>query len=164
MSRFVFLALIVCSSCSSPTPTGATCPDPDPGTLTWESFGQPFMEKYCNWCHDSSLTRSKRNGAPLYHDFNTLEFVLRFPEHIDQEAGFGPNARNEFMPPDECPSTKGGALNKDCLQPTDDERRQLAEWLACEKQREHFFDAGVDALMPPTAQLPCDLLPPGFGQ
>jgi hypothetical protein len=143
---FVFVCGAGCSGCDGPTSTGATCPDPDPMTLTWDNFGQPFMEKYCNWCHDSSLPRSKRNGAPLFHDFNTLLGVLKTPEHIDQQAGFGPDAENTFMPPAECPSTKGGALTKDCLQPTDEERRQLAEWIACEKQRDHtFFDAGVDA-------------------
>ncbi len=145
LSVLIIVSLFVGVGCDSPTPTETTCPDPDPMTLTWDNFGRPFMEKYCTWCHDSSLTRSRRNGAPLYHDFETLLGVLKTPEHIDEQAGFGPNAENTFMPPDRCPSIKGGALTKSCQQPTDAERRQLAEWIVCEKKRDHtFLDAGVD--------------------
>jgi hypothetical protein len=50
------------------------------------------------------------------------------------------------MPPDRCPSTKGGSLDTNCPKPTDEERRNLALWLACEQDRPHnFTDAGVDA-------------------
>lgn len=134
-------------ACKSPTPTGTTCPDPDPGTPTYEDFGQAFMAKYCVWCHDSSLPRSKRNGAPLYHDFDTLLGVLKVPEHIDEQAGYGPDAENDFMPPDECPDTVGGPLTTSCAKPTAAERKKLALWIACEKDREHDFsaDAGVDS-------------------
>ena len=123
------------------------CPDPDPGTLTYDNFGREFMTKYCTWCHDSSLPRSQRNGAPLYHDFDTLVGVLQVPDHIDEETGFGPNAKNEFMPPDRCPSSIGGTANTNCPQPTAEERTKLAEWIACERNRPHNFsaDAGVDA-------------------
>jgi hypothetical protein len=104
------------------------------------------MEKYCTWCHDSSLPRSKRNGAPLRHDFDSFLGIYRVDDHIDEQAGAGPDATNEFMPGDRCPSTKGGPLDKDCEQPTLEERKQLATWLACEKNRPHdFTDAGVDA-------------------
>lgn len=143
-----YLVLIVAfAACSDrPTPTGAVCPSPDPQTLTYDNFGQPFMEHYCTWCHDSSLPRSKRNGAPLYHDFDSLLGVLEVVDHIDEQAGIGPNASNHFMPPDKCPSTKGGPLDTSCPKPTDDERRSLAIWLACERDRPHnFTDAGVDA-------------------
>lgn len=129
----------------SPTKTETACPDPDPGA-TWDSFGKDFMGKYCTWCHDSSLPRSKRNGAPLYHDFDSLLGVLKTPDHIDEQAGVGPAATNLFMPPGRCPSVIGGKLTTDCVQPTLEERRQLAEWIACERARPHeFFDAGVDA-------------------
>ncbi len=146
MKSFALVLLLVAACGPSPTDTETVCPDPDPNTLTWDSFGKPFMEKYCVWCHDSSLTRSKRNGAPLYHDFETLLGVLKTPEHIDQQTGAGPAATNEFMPPDRCPSTIGGMIDTNCMKPTLAERRQLAEWIACEKQRPHdFLDAGVDA-------------------
>jgi len=133
--------LLVLAACTGPSaePTGTTCPDPDPMTLTYDNFGKPFMAKYCTWCHDSSLSRSKRNGAPLFHDFDTLVGVLQVQNHVDEQAGSGPDATNELMPPDRCPSTIGGAIDVDCMKPTLAERRQLAEWLACEKNREHAF-------------------------
>jgi hypothetical protein len=133
-------------ACSGPAPTGAKCTEPDPGTLTWESFGKDFMTKYCTWCHHSSLTRTQRHGAPLYHDFDTFVDTLKVANHIDEEAGFGPDAQNTYMPPDRCPSVIGGPIAKPCVRPTAEERRQLAEWLACEQARDHtFLDAGIDA-------------------
>lgn len=145
--RIILLFALLTACGPSPTPTGTVCPDPDPMTLTWENFGQPFMTKYCTWCHESDLPRSQRNGAPLYHDFDTLLGVLETPDHIDEQAGAGPDATNEFMPPDRCPSIPGGSLDTDCAIPTKEERRQLAEWIACERERPHDFmpDAGVDA-------------------
>jgi hypothetical protein len=139
IAKVLLLVTTFIVGCDSPAPTGTTCPDPDPMTLTWENFGEPFMTKYCTWCHDSSLPRSKRNGAPLFHDFDTLLGVLKTPDHIDEEAGFGPDAQNEFMPPERCPATIGGSLSKNCAKPTPTERRQLAEWIACERKREHMF-------------------------
>jgi hypothetical protein len=138
--RFTFMLLVV-AACTgaTPTSTGTVCPDPDPMTLTYDNFGKPFMEKYCTWCHNSTLTRSKRNGAPLYHDFDSLLGVLQTPDHIDQQTGIGPKASNDFMPPDRCPAEPGGSLSVDCQKPTDDERRQLAEWIACERNRPHTF-------------------------
>lgn len=135
---FVILFAAACTG-GTPTSTGTVCPDPDPMTLTYDNFGKPFMEKYCLWCHDSSLKRAFRNGAPLYHDFDTLQGILQTPDHIDQQTGIGPKASNDFMPPDRCPSTPGGALSVDCQKPTDEERRQLAEWIACERNRPHTF-------------------------
>jgi hypothetical protein len=145
MRVLVILSLIAgCSS--SPTPTGTTCPDPDPMTLTYDNFGKPFMTKYCVMCHDSHLPLSKRNGAPLYHDFDTLLGVLEVPDHIDEQAGWGPDAHNSFMPGERCPSTPGGSLDTNCEQPTGEERTHLAQWIACERNRPHnFSDAGVDS-------------------
>lgn len=97
-------------------PTGAVCP---PGsTLTWDSFGQTFMTTYCTRCHASTLTGSARNGAPAFHDFDTEAGVIAVYDHVDQYAAAGPNAVNTIMPPD-------GPF------PTEAERRQLGEWLAC---------------------------------
>jgi hypothetical protein len=145
--KYLLLALALAACSDHPTSTGTVCPSPDPMTLTYDNFGKPFMEKYCTWCHDSSLLRSMRNGAPVFHDFDSLLGILQVEGHIDQQTGIGPNASNYFMPPDECPSTKGGALDTDCAKPTDEERRNLALWIACEKDRPHNFnaDAGVDA-------------------
>lgn len=57
-------------------------------------------------------------GATEDHDFNTLEGVQLMREHIDEQAGSGPNATNTLMP-------------KSGTQPTVDERKKLSEWLAC---------------------------------
>lgn len=147
------LALSLLVACGDdPTPTGATCDDPDPNTLAYTAaddpacmagadcnFGKTFMDTYCLQCHDSTLARSKRNGAPLYHDFDTLLGVMKTPVHIDEQSGIGPNASNHFMPPSRCPSTPGGSIDTDCQQPTDAEREKLAKWLACEIDRPHNF-------------------------
>ncbi|HET9627002.1 MAG TPA: hypothetical protein VFP84_36835 [Kofleriaceae bacterium] len=130
-------ALAACSAAHGPEPTGATCPSPDPMTLTWDSFGQAFLARYCTMCHASTLKRSQRNGAPLYHDYDTLMFTLEIPDHIDQYAGSGPAATNTLMPPGDCPEVAGGPLATACAQPSDDERERLSTWLACEAQRAH---------------------------
>ena len=107
-------------SASGPTETGATCPDGS--TLSYESFGQGFMERYCTRCHARDLKGAARQGAPLFHDFDTFENIFKVDGHVDEQAAAGPDAVNRFMPPD-------GA------QPTDEEREQLGEWLACENQK-----------------------------
>ena len=133
-SGLIALALAACGE--EPTPTGTVCPTPDPLTLTYDNFGRDFMTRYCTWCHDSSLPRSQRNGAPIYHDFDTLLGVRQVIDHVDEQAGFGPDAHNTFMPGDRCPSVKGGPLDKPCDQPTAEERSKLAQWLACERSRD----------------------------
>jgi hypothetical protein len=144
--RLLFLIMLVGCGGGSPEPTGTTCPDPDPMTLTYDNFGRAFMTQYCIGCHSSSLTRSQRNGAPLFHDYDSLLGVVQTADHIDQQAGHGPDAKNDFMPPERCPSTPGGSLDRDCAQPTAEERTKLAEWIACERNRPHnFVDAGVGA-------------------
>ncbi|MBL0213852.1 MAG: hypothetical protein IPQ07_08215 [Myxococcales bacterium] len=134
-------ACFLLAACSNPipTPTGTVCPDPDPGDLTYENFGKPFMENYCTMCHLSTLPRSQRHGAPIYHDYDSLRGVLETPDHIDEQAGSGPDADNMLMPPDRCPSEPGGALNVSCKVPTEDERKHLALWIACERTRPHTF-------------------------
>lgn len=139
MRSLVLVVLIGCGTHARPTPTETVCPDPDPLTLTYDNFGMKFFTDYCLMCHAEALTRSERNGAPLFHDFDTLEFVMRFPDHIDEQAGSGPAADNRFMPPPRCPADPGGPLAIDCKQPTEEERQQLAEWLACEINRPHTF-------------------------
>jgi hypothetical protein len=144
MRTLVFLVLL--AGCTEkPTPTGTTCADPDPitgtTTLTYDNFGQAFMTHYCTNCHSSDLTHSQRNGAPIYHDFDTLLGVLEVPDHIDEQTGWGPNAHNNFLPGDgtsgRCPSVKGGPLDEDCPEPTSEERTNLAQWIACERLRDH---------------------------
>jgi len=145
----VAVTLAAAAGCSGPgpTPTGTTCADPDPvtgtTTLTWDNFGQDFMNRYCVNCHASTLTYSQRHGAPIYHDFDSLLGVLQVPDHIDEQAGWGPDAHNDFMPGagtgGKCPSVPGGDLDIDCPKPTDQERIDLAQWIACERLRPHMF-------------------------
>ncbi len=98
-------------------PTGAECPPAS--TLTYANFGQAFFEEYCLGCHSESVTGTDRNGAPDDHNFDTVAEIRTFHEHIDEMAGSGPDATNEFMPEGD------GEI------PTLAERQQLAEWLAC---------------------------------
>jgi hypothetical protein len=64
-------------------PSGATCPTDS--TLTYDTFGQSFMEQYCTGCHSSALTGAARNGAPGAHDFDTLEGIRDVgAEHIER--------------------------------------------------------------------------------
>lgn len=99
------------------TPTDAVCPEVS--TLTYENFGATFMESYCTRCHSSELVGTQRQGAPLYHDFDSLTGILNVANHVDWYAAAGPSSANDIMPPD-------GAT------PTLEERTQLGEWLACE--------------------------------
>lgn len=96
--------------------TGATCPPTS--TLTYATFGKPYMESYCTRCHSSTLTGEARMGATAFHDFDTQLGVRQVADHVDQAAGSGPNATNDQMPPD-------GAM------PSLAEREMLAEWIAC---------------------------------
>jgi uncharacterized membrane protein len=98
------------------TPTGSTCPSGS--TLTYDNFAKPFAEKYCTRCHSSTLMGDARHDAPLGHDFDSEAGILLVAEHVDEHAAAGPNAVNTLMPPD-------GA------KPTEAERWQLGEWLAC---------------------------------
>ena len=133
------LAFAACTNTPIPTDTETVCPDPDPNTLTYENFGQAFMTSYCTHCHASALPRSQRNGAPLFHDYDSLRGVLAIPDHIDAYAGSGPAAQNSVMPPDRCPTTPGGPLDRDCPKPSQAERTQLSQWIACEVLRPHTF-------------------------
>ena len=128
MTGWLAAAMAACSSDVSDTDhehehehehgeaTGAVCSDAS--TLTYESFGQDFMAKYCTSCHAATVTGAARQGAPEGFDFDTVEGVRDHADEIDEHAGIGPMAENREMPLD------------DPL-PTDDERSDLAEWLAC---------------------------------
>jgi uncharacterized membrane protein len=130
-SRWIVVALLALGcgggGSSGPTATGSTCPDGS--TLSYENFGRDFMERYCTRCHSSELSRAERMGAPLFHDFDTFEGIFQVEGHVDEQAAAGPDATNRFMPPD-------GEM------PTDEERRQLGEWIACEDLRQ---DQAADA-------------------
>jgi hypothetical protein len=164
--RIAVLALLAAcgGNTAIPTDTLTVCPTPDPMTLGYSdlslpgctgtpdqcNFGKTFMTRYCINCHDSKLDKlSERNGAPVFHDFNTLLGIIGPWQHIDEQTAIGPSAHNTFMPGagtgGRCPSQLGGPLDEDCPQPTDDERETLGVWLICEHGRTHdLSDAGVE--------------------
>ena len=145
---FLWSVLLVACTSAAPAPTGASCPDPNNPQLTWANFGSDFMCHYCTTCHDSGLKISMRNGAPLFHDLDSFIGVMEVAKHTDAQAGFGPKAHNTFMPGGgtggRCPTTPGGPLDRDCLEPTDEERTNLATFLACEVARPQDYQ-GSDA-------------------
>lgn len=96
--------------------TTATCPTNS--TLTYASFGEPFMKTYCLRCHSESVKGAARNGAPDDHNFDKADDIRSLAEHIDQYAGSGPAGTNEIMPTTD-------------PKPTWHERQQLSQWLAC---------------------------------
>jgi hypothetical protein len=93
------------------------CPEQG-STLTYENFGKPFMDKYCNRCHSSEREGADRHGAPSFHDFDTLFGIKAVSDHIDETTAAGPAAFNDGMPQD-------GKI------PTRAERFDLGEWIAC---------------------------------
>ncbi len=82
--------------------TGTTCPTGGT-TLTYQNFGQSFMDTNCTRCHAG---------------FSTVAGVRASSASIDAQAGSGPNATNTAMPTSN-------------PKPTVAERKQLSEWLAC---------------------------------
>lgn len=108
-----------CDSQGGGEPTMSTCPQGS--TLTYDNFARAFMESYCTRCHSSTLTGDARMGAPAFHDFDSEQGILNVADHVDEYAAAGPTVINRVMPP-------SGAT------PSDAERRQLGEWLACRSQ------------------------------
>jgi uncharacterized membrane protein len=123
VTRAAALAFMICVLAGCPQddiwgpPTETVCP-PGGTTLTYTDFGKPFMEKYCTRCHSSELVGADRMGAPSFHDFDSIYGIRAVANHIDETTASGPAATNLGMPPDK-PA------------PTLDERKQLAEWIAC---------------------------------
>lgn len=132
--RAAIVGLLPCiAACSgaSPEPTSTETPCDLSSPLSYDNFGRSFMEKYCTRCHHSELRGSQRQGASLYHDFDTELGVILVWEHVDQYAAAGPASVNEMMPPD------GD-------KPSLEERTQLGQWVACSEERYNSVsDAGV---------------------
>jgi mono/diheme cytochrome c family protein len=103
---FLVLALASCGEGLGDS-TGSTCP-PD-SMLTYENFGQAFMQSHCTSCHGSS--------GPESPALSSLEQVRGSLGDVDRAAAAGPSAVNTYMP-------EGGSV-------TEAERRELGEWLAC---------------------------------
>jgi uncharacterized membrane protein len=113
---FASAALLTLVGCGGGKATGATCPTGS--TVTYTNFGQTFMSTYCLRCHNEALTGSARKDAPSDVNFNTVEQIRAKTKDIDEQAGASATVTNQEMPPDgEKPSV--------------DDRKKLAEWLAC---------------------------------
>lgn len=97
-------------------PTQSVCPTTQ--TLTYANFGQTFFESYCQGCHASTVTGAARKGAPADHVFDQVEDIRLLTDHIDELAAAGPAGVNTVMPPED-------------PRPSQAERQQLGEWLAC---------------------------------
>ena len=113
------LAIAGLSGCNDDEgrPTGATCPTASPPT--YADFGRTFFATYCMGCH--SAAANDRHGAPAELNWDTQAEVDAHLAEIDREAASGPSATNRLMPEAE-------------PDPTDDERKTLGEFLACERQ------------------------------
>ena len=106
----------ICSAGCSGGGSGATCPSDS--SLSYESFGEDFFARYCTTCHASALNGAARLSAPSDVNFDTVELIQSQIASIDEQAAAGPDGVNTAMP-------NAGA------RPSDEERRQLGEWLAC---------------------------------
>lgn len=109
-SLLLLCALAGCAPASTETIDDEPCP---PGSeLTYDNFGGPFLDTYCQRCHASAA--ADRNGAPSSVTFDTVEDVRSHVDRIFARAA----GDNTSMPPgpDDPPAA---------------ERAMLAEWLAC---------------------------------
>lgn len=84
----------------------------DNSYLTYDNFGEPFMENWCRSCHSSQVPEDMRQTAPDDVNFDDLADVKSFADRIKYRAG-----EQKTMPP------AGG--------PSDEERALLVEWISC---------------------------------
>jgi len=115
----ILSVLLVAGACTS-TQSGATCPTAN--APTYESFGRSFFATYCTSCHSAAAV--SRHGAPPGIDFDTEDEIRRHTTAIDAEAAAGPQATNTDMP------DMTGPVH---MQPTETQRQQLGQFLACEQ-------------------------------
>lgn len=100
------LAVLGVLGCHQETLDDALCP-PGGTELTYENFGGPLFDAYCNECHGGNLAYSSRA-------FGSVTRIREHRERIYVTA----TPDNASMPPG-----PGG--------PGASERAKLAEWLAC---------------------------------
>jgi uncharacterized membrane protein len=119
-SVLALVLLVACGDDGLPSGvlTESVCPPTD--SPTYDTFGATFFEMYCTSCHDAAKPMGMRGNAPLGIDFDTRGRLRLWTSNIDKKAAFGPAAENREMPP------------QGELAPTDDERRRLGEYIACE--------------------------------
>jgi uncharacterized membrane protein len=114
------LLVLAFAGCAS-TSSGATCPTAN--APTYDSFGKQFFATYCTGCHSASST--DRHGAPKDLNYDTEADIRAHAMDIDLVAASGPSATNTKMP------ELTGAVR---VQPTEAEREQLGQFLACENK------------------------------
>lgn len=103
-------ALLLVAGCvEAPMPMDEMPCPPTGTTHTYGSFGERFVDSYCNSCHSTS-----KNGAPSAFRFDTVEDIRKHAARIFVRSA-GPNTTMPVGPVD----------------PPAEERDQLAEWLAC---------------------------------
>ncbi len=109
-SLLLAAALAACAADSSETVDDEPCPADS--ELTYDNFGGPYLDTYCQRCH--ARDSDDRNGAPSSVSFDTPEDVRDHRDRIFARAA----GDNTSMPPgpDDPPAA---------------ERAMLAEWLAC---------------------------------
>lgn len=94
-----------------------------PERLTYENFGQGFMSQYCLSCHSETLTDpAARSGAPDDHNFDSVAAIRGQADHIAGAAA---------VPIDDGSTDPEYSMPPGQKQPTEAERRKLAEWLGC---------------------------------
>lgn len=109
------LALVLSGCAPKDTDPPECVHDP---VLTYQNFGEGFMQQYCVGCHSSHLPDlTLRNDAPVGVDFDTYGSVLQWKERIKTRTQYGI----------ETPMPPGGG-------PREDEYLVLQEWLACDAQ------------------------------
>jgi len=109
-SLALLVALAGCAADTAETIDDQTCPEGS--ELTYDNFGGPYLDSYCQRCHASAA--ADRNGAPSSITFDTVNDVRSHMDRIFARAAGG----NTSMPP--------GPDD-----PPEAERAMLAEWLAC---------------------------------
>lgn len=70
MLRIVWASLVVLAGCSSGRIDCANSP-----LITYNNFGQSFIEKECQGCHGEFISGNQRQGAPLEFAYDTPEQV-----------------------------------------------------------------------------------------
>lgn len=81
-------------------------------TLTYATFGEPFIANWCRGCHSAELYPTMRQDAPLGINFDTLDEIRARRASVQRLT-----VTRRSMPP------AGG--------PSDEERALLGEWLSC---------------------------------
>jgi uncharacterized membrane protein len=114
--HFGAILILVCATlgaCGSDPASGPECPTGS--TLTYTEFGKPFLSKYCSSCHAATVKGAARQAAPVDDVFDTVEQVRAKNDEVVHEVSV-----EKSMP-----------FGPSSVKPTDLEREQFGEWVAC---------------------------------